>query len=83
MNMAPIPDEIRSTGPPPFTAPWATSRVPCRSTGTKGNSETMRRGVSAMPFSARIVTLTLDGMETVMSPLPVAKYESDAIAPTG
>ena len=73
MNMVPIAAEIRNVGPPPFTAPWATSRGPCRRTGTWGNSETMRRGESAISFSAQIVTLKLDGIKTVMSPLAVAR----------
>ena len=36
----------------------------------------MRRGVSA-----RIVTLPLDGMETVMSPLPVASARATSSHP--
>src|ERR1039457_6684746 len=37
---------------------------------------------SAIWFSALILTPTLDGISTVMSPFPVARYDSASLLPT-
>src|ERR1043166_8307602 len=73
--------EICTRGPPPLTFPSATIWRPCRRTETVGNWHRMRFMLSARSFCARMSTPTLDGIITVMSPLPVARNESASLAP--
>src|SRR6202034_2232305 len=76
INIVPPVPEIRKIGPPPLTGPSAITCPPSTRTLIPGKSDTILRILSDNSFCARMVTPTLDGMNTVMSPLPVERNES-------